>query len=433
MSFDTLITNANLPDGRTGIDIGIREGRISGIAPGLAAAETTRVIDARGRLVSAPFVDCHFHLDATLSLGMNGEYNESGTLAEGIALWARMAPDLTFEGYKERARRYFDIAVSQGLLAVRTHVDVTDPDLVAAKALAEIKEEVADYIDLQLVAFPQMGFFCRDTMGDTIRETLDLGFQVVGGAPHLEKTAELGRASITALCEIAAERGTMVDMHCDENDDPNSRHVETLVYEAERLGLHDRVTGSHLTSMHSMDNFYAARLITRIAASGINVASNPAVNTHLQGRFDTYPKRRGLTRVAELMEAGVTVGFAQDCVLDPWYPLGRAALADVAYIAAHVVHMTSPAGLAAAFGNVTAAPAEIMKLDHLGLAEGASADLLLHEATSPWEVIRLRAAPRIVMRRGQVIAETAPSHPVLSLPGRPSGFDPVTYFQGGDA
>ena len=195
MTFDTLIVNATLPDGRTGMGLGIKDGKIAAIAPDLTQEGA---VDAGGRLVSAPFVDCHFHLDAALSLGANGEYNESGTLAEGIALWARMAPDFSTEEYKERARRYIDIAVSQGLLAIRTHVDVTDPDLVAAKALAEIKDEVAEYLDLQLVAFPQMGFFCRDTMADTVRETLDLGFQVVGGAPHLEKTAELGRASITA-------------------------------------------------------------------------------------------------------------------------------------------------------------------------------------------------------------------------------------------
>ncbi|MBB96599.1 MAG: cytosine deaminase [Rhodobacteraceae bacterium] len=427
MTFDTVITNATLPDGRTGMGIGVQNGKIAEIAPGLTGKGA---IDAGGRLVSAPFVDCHFHLDATLSLGLNGKYNESGTLAEGIALWAEMAPDFTFDDYKDRARRYFDIAISQGLMAVRTHVDVTDPNLVAAKALAEIKAEVADYIDLQLVAFPQMGFYCRDTMADTIRETLDLGFDVVGGAPHLERTAELGRSSITALCEIAAEQGVMVDMHCDENDDPNSRQIETLVYEAERLGLHDKVTASHLTSMHSMDNFYAARLITKIAASGINVAVNPAVNIHLQGRYDSYPKRRGMARVPELMEAGVTVGFAQDCVLDPWYPLGRCALGDVAFIAAHVLHMTNPAGLAQAYENVTTSAAEIMKLDHFGLKTGCSADLVLLDATSSWEALRLRPAPRIVMRRGKVICETAPAHPHLSLPGRPASFDPAGYFQG---
>lgn len=429
MPFDTVITNATLPDGRRQMCIGIEGGKIADIAADLPTDASQTIIDAAGGLVSAPFVDCHFHLDAALSLGANGQYNESGTLAEGIDLWARMAPDFTAEDFKERARRYCDIAVSQGLLAIRTHVDVTDPTLVAARALAEIKDEVSDYLDLQLVAFPQMGFFCRDTMPDTIRQTLDLGFEVVGGAPHLEQTAELGRASITALCDIAAEHGALVDMHCDENDDPNSRHIETLIYETNRLELGNRVTASHLTSMHSMDNFYAERLITKIAAAGLNVAVNPAVNIHLQGRYDSYPKRRGMARVPELMDAGVTVGFAQDCVLDPWYPLGRCALADVAYIGAHVLHMTNPAGLVQAYENVTTAPANIMKLKHFGVETGKSADLVLLDAASPWEAIRLRHAPRYVMRRGAVVAETPPPSPRLSLPGRPDNFDPATYFQ----
>ncbi|MEM8632834.1 MAG: cytosine deaminase [Pseudomonadota bacterium] len=431
MRFDTVIKNVTLPDGRTSMGLGLKDGKIVELVPGLVGDATQhRVLDAGARLVTAPFVDCHFHLDAALSLGKNGRYNESGTLAEGIALWAEMSPEMDTEDFKSRALRYCDIAVSQGLLAVRTHVDVTDPHLVAGRALAEVKAEVADYLDLQLVAFPQMGFFCRDSMADTIRTALDLGFDVVGGAPHLEKTAELGRASITALCDIAAERGVMVDMHCDENDDPNSRHIETLIYEAERLGLHDKVTGSHLTSMHSMDNFYAGRLIPRIAASGINVAVNPPVNIHLQGRYDSYPKRRGLTRAPELMEAGVTVGFAQDCVLDPWYPLGRCAMTDVAYMAAHVLHLTSPAGLAQCFESVTAKPAEIMKLSQFGLEPGCSADLVLLDATTPWEAIRLRQSPRWVMRRGEIVAETPPSIPRLSLPGRPATFDPATYFRG---
>ncbi|MEO1309004.1 MAG: cytosine deaminase, partial [Pseudomonadota bacterium] len=334
MAFDLILAGANLPDGRISQDIGISDGRIAAIAADLPT-DGAKVMDVRGHLVSPPFVDCHFHLDATLSLTATDEVNETGTLAEGIALWGQLAPSMTAEDYRDRALRYFDIAVSQGLLAVRTHVDVTDPDLVAARALAAVKEEVADYLDLQLVAFPQMGFYCRDDMADSIDAVLDMGFDVVGGAPHLEQTAELGRASITALCQIAAERGAMVDMHCDENDDPNSRHIETLVYETRRLSLQGRVTASHLTSMHSMDNFYAARLITQMAEAEINVVVNPAVNLHLQGRMDTYPKRRGLARVPELMRAGCTVAFAQDCVMDPWYPLGRACLLDIAFLAAH--------------------------------------------------------------------------------------------------
>ena len=429
MSFDLAVRGVTLPDGVAGVDIGVKDGLIAEIGPQLGAA--TQEIDATGRLAAPPFADAHFHLDATLSLGMNGERNESGTLAEGIALWGRMAPEITAENYRERALRYCDIAVSQGLLAVRTHVDVTDRHLLAARTLADVKREVAPYLDLQLVAFPQMGFFCRDDMAASIREALSFGVDVVGGAPHLERTAELGRASITALCEIAADTGAMVDMHCDENDDPLSRHIETLTYETQRLGLQGRVVGSHLTSMHSMNNAYAARLIRLMAEAEMRVVVNPAVNMHLQGRYDDYPKRRGLARAPELMAAGCAVAFAQDCVLDPWYPLGRADLLDIAWLAAHACHMTDTAGLAACFHAVTQAPAQIMGLNHFGLRPGASADLVLLAAADPIEAIRLRPARTHVIRRGKVIAETPAALTKLSLPNRPEKLNPAVDFKSG--
>ena len=427
MSFDLAVRGVNLPRGDTGVDIGVKGGLIAEIGPQLGPA--AREIDGAGGLATTPFVDAHFHLDATLSLGMNGERNESGTLAEGIALWGRMAPDITAENYRERALRYCDIAVSQGLLAVRTHVDVTDRGLLAARTLAAVKREVAPYLDLQLVAFPQMGFFCREDMADSIREALAFGVDVVGGAPHLERTAELGRASITALCEIAAEAGAMVDMHCDENDDPQSRHIETLTFETQRLGLQGRVVGSHLTSMHSMDNAYAARLITLMAEAEIQVVVNPAVNMHLQGRYDNYPKRRGLARAPELMAAGCGVAFAQDCVLDPWYPLGRADLLDIAWLAAHACHLTDTAGLAACFDAVTRTPAEIMGLDHFGLRPGAAADLVVLAAADPIEAVRLRPARTQVIRRGEVVAQTPAARSTISLPNRSSSLDPAVYFK----
>jgi cytosine deaminase len=301
------------------------------------------------------------------------------------------------------------------MLAIRSHVDITDPRLVAAEALADVKRTVAPLLDLQLVAFPQMGFFSRPDMADSVRRVLDMGFEVVGGIPHLEATAELGRASIGALCAIAAERGVMVDMHCDENDDPNSRMIETLVYETKRLGMQGRVTGSHLTSMHSMDNFYAARLVGMIAEAGVNVVVNPAVNLHLQGRFDTYPKRRGLARAPELIAAGATVAFAQDCVLDPWYPLGRADMLDIAWLAAHACHMTDRAGLRRCFDAVTQTPARIMGLD-FAVVEGAAADMVVLAAADPIDAVRLRAPRRHVIRRGAVIAETTLPGTLLSRP-----------------
>jgi cytosine deaminase len=417
MTFDLVIRNAALPDGRTGQDIALKDAKIAEIAPGLATDGP--VIDAKGQLVSPPFVDAHFHIDATLSLGTDGLYNESGTLAEGISLWRRISPGLTAEDYRDRALRYCDMAVSKGVQAIRSHVDITNPDMLAAEVIAEIRREVAPYLDLQLVAFPQMGFHSRPDMADSVRKALDMGFEVVGGIPHLEPTAELGRSSITALCEIAAERGAMVDMHCDENDDPNSRMIETLIYETRRLDLQGRVTGSHLTSMHSMDNFYANRLIGMMADSGLHVMANPPANLHLQARFDTYPKRRGLTRVPELRAAGCVVGFAQDSVLDPWYPLGHGDLLDVAWIAAHACHMTDRAGLRGCFDAVTTDPARIMGLGGDGLVPGAPANLVLLEATDPIDAIRTRATRTHVIRRGKLICETAPPAPKLSLDGRP--------------
>lgn len=417
MTFDLVIRSAALPDGRTGQDIAVKDGRIAEIAPGLGAG--TQEIDATGKMVAPPFVDAHFHIDATLSLGTDGLYNESGTLAEGIALWQRISPGFTPENFRERALRYCDMAVSKGLLAIRSHVDITNPDLMAAEVIAEVRREVAPYIDLQLVAFPQMGFYARPDMADSVRRVLDMGFDVVGGIPHLEPTAELGRTSITALCEIAAEHGAMVDMHCDENDDPNSRMIETLVYETKRLGLQGRVTGSHLTSMHSMDNFYANRLIIMMADAGLHVMVNPSANLHLQARFDTYPKRRGLARVPELRKAGCIVGFAQDSVLDPWYPLGQCDLLDIAWIAAHACHMTDREGLRDCFDAVTVDPAQIMKLDSYGLVPGAHADIVILDADDPIEAVRTRATRTHVLRRGKLICETSAPAARLALEGRP--------------
>ena len=298
MAFDSILRNATLPDGRKGQDVAIADGRIVAVEPRIEA-EAAWTIDARGHLLAPPFVDCHFHLDATLSLGLP-RLNNSGTLLEGIALWSELKPLLTHEAVTERALRYCDLAVSQGLLAIRSHVDVCDDRLLAVEALLDVKKRVKPYLDLQLVAFPQDGYFRSPGAARNLERALDLGVDVVGGIPHFERTMADGAASVRALCEIAARRGLMVDLHCDESDDPMSRHVETLAYEAQRLGLGARATGSHLTSMHSMDNYYVSKLLPLIAESGICAISNPLINLTLQGRHDAYPKRRGITRVAEM-------------------------------------------------------------------------------------------------------------------------------------
>ncbi|KAA2236301.1 amidohydrolase family protein [Salinarimonas soli] len=418
MSHDLLVRNATLPDGRTGQSIAIRSGRIAEVGPAVAG-EARQVIDAGGNLVSPPFVDVHFHMDATLSLGQP-RLNESGTLLEGIALWGEMKPLLTHEAVVERALRYCDLAVSQGLLAIRSHVDVCDDRLLAVEALLEVKRRVAPYLDLQLVAFPQDGYYRSPGAVENLARALDKGVDVVGGIPHFERTMADGAASVRALCEIAAERCLLVDMHCDETDDPLSRHVETLACETQRLGLGGRVAGSHLTSMHSMDNYYVSKLLPLMAEAGVAAIANPLINIVIQGRHDTYPKRRGMTRIPELRAQGVLCAFGHDCVMDPWYSLGSGDMLEVAHMAIHVGHMTGRDAMRYAFEAVTAHPARIMGLEGYGLAPGCNADLVVLQARDPIEAIRLKATRLAVIRRGRVIAEAEPRATRLHLDGRPA-------------
>jgi cytosine deaminase len=418
---DLVIRNTTLPDGRTGIDIGILDGRIAALAPQLPA-RGVREIDAAGDLVSPPFVDAHFHMDATLSYGLP-RVNQSGTLLEGIALWGELKPQLSQDALIERALRYCDWAVARGLLAIRTHVDVCDDRLLAVEALLEVKRRVAPYLDLQLVAFPQDGLLRSANAFENLKRSIDMGVDVVGGIPHFERTMAQGAESVRLLCEFAAERGLRVDMHCDESDDPMSRHIETLAYETQRLGLQGRVAGSHLTSMHSMDNYYVSKLIPLIAESGVAAIANPLINITLQGRNDTYPKRRGMTRVPELMAAGVDVAFGHDCVLDPWYGMGSGDMLEVAHMGLHVAQMTGLEAMQSCFTAITETPARILGLDGYGLAPGCHADLVILDAGSTVEAIRLRASRRFVLRRGQIVAEAPAAASRLHLQGRPGSAD----------
>ncbi|MFN4273022.1 MAG: amidohydrolase family protein [Aliihoeflea sp.] len=417
MSFDLIVKGGTLPDGKKA-DIGIQGDRIAAVEPALVA-EAGQTVDATGCLVSPPFVDPHFHMDATLSYGVP-RINKSGTLLEGIALWGELKPLLTHEAVKERALAYCDWAVSMGLLAIRSHVDTCDDRLLAVEALLEVKKQVAPHIDLQLVAFPQDGFYRSPTARENTIRALDMGVEVVGGIPHFERTMADGSRSVTELCEIAAERGLRVDMHCDETDDPMSRHVEQLAYETQRLGLQGRVNGSHLTSMHSMDNYYVSKLLPLMAEAEVSAVPNPLINIVIQGRHDTYPKRRGMTRVPEMLAHGIRVGFGQDCVLDPWYPLGTADMLDVAFMGLHVAQMTSPADMKRCFDMVTVENAAIMGLDEYGLQVGKKASLVVLDAGDAIEAIRLRARRLHVIASGKVVSRSVPGHAELSLPGRPT-------------
>jgi cytosine/creatinine deaminase len=414
---DLIIRQAALPDGRAGLDIVIADGLIQAVGPGIEATAREEV-DAGGRLVSPPFVDSHFHMDATLSLGLP-RLNRSGTLLEGIALWGELKPLLTHEAVIERALAYCDIAVAQGIGAIRSHVDVCDDRLLGVEALLEVKARVAPYLDLQLVAFPQDGLYRSPNGLENLLRALDLGCDVVGGIPHFERTMADGGRSVEALLAIAAERGLMADLHCDETDDPASRHIETLAAETLKHGLAGRVVASHVTSMHSMDNYYATKLIPLIAEAGVSVIANPLINLAIQGRQDSYPKRRGLTRIPELESAGVPVAFGHDCVMDPWYSLGSGDMLEVAHMAVHAAHLTSLDAMRRAFEAVTTVPAGILGLDGYGLAPGCHADLVLLDAADPIEAIRLKATRLLVVRRGHVVARTPPRLSELHLADRP--------------
>lgn len=418
---DTIIRNANLPDGRKGVDVAIKSGRIFAIEKDITA-EAGTVIDATDRLLTPAFCDPHFHLDATLSLGLP-RMNVSGTLLEGIALWGELRPTLTKDALIERALRYCDLAVSQGLLHIRSHVDTSDPKLTTVEAMLEVRDLVRDYIDLQLVAFPQDGYYRAPEGEKSLERALDMGVEIVGGIPHFERTMEDGRRSVEALCKIAADRGLRVDMHCDESDDPMSRHIETLTAQTMRFGLQGRVSGSHLTSMHSMDNYYVSKLLPLMAEAQINAIPNPLINIMLQGRHDSYPKRRGLTRVREMMDAGINVSFGQDCCMDPWYSMGSADMIEVAHMAVHVGQMGSIADKARIFDAITVNSAKTMGIEGYGLEIGCAADLVILQAADVTEALRLKPTRLYVLRAGRIVSRTAPKISKLSLSGRPASID----------
>ncbi|MDA9324829.1 amidohydrolase family protein [Amylibacter sp.] len=426
MDFDLIIKNANLSDGQVGIDIACKDGIIASIGAGIDA-NAENIIDAKGLLVSPPFVDPHFHMDATLSLG-TPRMNVSGTLLEGIALWSELKPVQTVEQIIERALRYCDLAVSMGIGAIRSHVDICDNTLKGVEALLEVQKKVAPYLDLQLVAFPQDGIFRDPDAKTNLINALDKGVDVVGGIPHFERTMQDGTDSVKYLCEIAAERGLMVDMHCDESDDPHSRHIETLAFETSRLGLNGRVSGSHLTSMHSMDNYYVSKLIPLMVEAEIHAIPNPLINIMLQGRHDSYPKRRGQTRVPELRDAGINIGFGSDCVMDPWYSLGKADMLDVAHMGLHVGQLSSRLDMEWCFDAVTTNSAKIMGLEGYGLKKGCKANMVILQANDRIDAIRLRANRLSVIRAGKIISSSEPFVAELDLPGRPEKLNPSEYI-----
>ncbi len=421
---DLLIKNARLGDHDASIDIAVKYGRIEAVTPDIRA-EAVKIIDAEGCFVTAPFVDAHFHLDSVLARG-RPRINRSGTLLEGIEIWGELKPALTVEDFHARAMEFCRWSIARGTLGLRSHVDITDARLLAVEALLDVRETMKPFMDIQLVAFPQDGFLRSAGSRDNLERALDMGVDVVGGIPHFERTMSEGAESVRQLMRIAADRGLLVDMHCDESDDPLSRHIETLSAETCHLGMEGRVAGSHLTSMHSMDNYYVSKLLPLMAGAQIHVIANPLINITLQGRHDSYPKRRGMTRVKELFEAGINTAFGHDCVMDPWYAFGSHDMLEVASMGLHVGQMTSQGQIQSCFDAVTKNAAAAMQLDHYGIAPGNFADLVILDCQSAFDAIRLRPARLYVIRRGHVIATTRRSHPELTLGGKAGSVNFVT-------
>ena len=405
---DLIIRNCKLPGAEKIVDIAINDGKIVLIGP--VNEKSYHEIDAGKNLVTPPFVDSHFHIDSTLTFG-RPRVNQSGTLLEGINLWKELKATLTIDEIKNRALKFCRWAIARGTLAIRSHVDISDPRLLAVRALIDVRKEMKPWLDIQLVAFPQDGFLRHKSAKENLLAALDMGVDVVGGIPHYERTMGDGAESIAQLCRIAAERGLKVDMHCDETDDPMSRHIESLAYETRRLGLQGRVSGSHLTSMHSMDNYYVSKLIPLMCEAELHVVANPLINITIQGRHDSYPKRRGMTRVKELMAAGINVAFGHDCVMDPWYPLGTHDMLEVAVMGLHVGLMTGIEEMKACLKAVTTNGAKALGLDDYGLEVGNPADLLILQCKDEIEALRLRPARLYVLKAGKIIARTNPVIP----------------------
>src|SRR5438093_1683342 len=400
---DLLLRGARLPGESTNTEIGIRDGRIAPAEP-----EARQVVDLGGALVTPPLVEPHIHLDAVLTVGQP-RHNQTGSLFEGIAIWADRVKTLTLEDVKERVRKTLRWQLANGVQHVRSHVDVCDPELRALRALVELREEVGDQMELQLVAFPQQGILSFEGGAELMRRAVAMGADVVGGIPHFELTREYGVESVKFAFALAAEHGLRVDIHCDETDDDHSRFVEVMAAETIRLGMAGRVTASHTTAMHSYGNAYAYRVVNNIARAGLHMVTNPLDNAVLQGRFDSYPVRRGHTRIKELQAAGVNVCIGHDSVMDPWYPLGYGDPLQAAFVLAHYGQMSGAQELRRLIEMITTNPARALGLEGYGLRPGGSADLVVFDAPSEMDAVRLVPRRRLALRGRRTLARTEPA------------------------
>lgn len=414
---DFLVADARTRDGRR-VDVAVRNGVVERVTDAgelsRGAFPADRRYDADGRLITPSLTEPHLHLDAALTAG-EPRWNESGTLAEGIRIWADYKADLTVEDVYERAQRCCTWLAAHGVTRVRTHADTTEPTLAGVEALCTLRDDV-DWIDLQVVAFPQDGLFTDPGHVDRFEEAVSMGVDVVGGIPHNEQTREDGVADVELAADLAERAGLPLDLHVDETDDPQSRFTEVLASEAAKRDL-DRVTASHATAMHSYRNAYAAKLTALLAEAGVSVITNPSVNAVLQGAYDDYPRRRGHTRVDELRAAGVTVGLGQDCVMDPWYHWGRGDPLDAAYVLLHYAHMHGRADVADIWEMLLNANAAIWGDAPARIREGAEGSLVVFDSPDPFNALRTRSPRTLVLKEGYVLARTEPAATTVHADG----------------
>ncbi len=403
-----LIKNVHIQNAEQTSDVKIEDGHFVKIAPKIAASDGEKVIEATNKLLLPPFVDPHVHLDATQTAG-DPEWNQTGTLFDGIRIWSERKKKLSITDVKSRAKQAIKIQVANGIQFIRSHVDVTDPNLTALKALIEVRDELKDQVELQLVAFPQEGILSFPNGKDLMTQATKLGADVIGGIPHFEFTHEYGVESLKFLMTLAENTGKLVDVHCDEIDDPQSRSLETLATLALESGMGDKVTASHTTAMGSYNDAYAYKLFRLLKMSGINFIANPLVNTNLGGRFDTYPKRRGMTRVKELAADGINVAFGEDDLKDPWYPMGNGNMLDPVEMGIHVGHLMGYQDILDSYQFVTVNAAKAMHItDHYGIEVGKPANCIIMNNNNFYNALNERSEILYSIRNGRVLVETEP-------------------------
>ncbi|MEG2108730.1 MAG: cytosine deaminase [Clostridium sp.] len=411
-----LIKNARLRNRENLVDILIENGEITKIEENINI-DNDEIIDANGNLAVPPFIEPHVHLDTTLTAG-EPKWNESGTLFEGIERWSERKQSLTIEDVKKRARTAIKWQVASGIQYIRTHVDTTDPDLTAVKAMVELREELKDFITLQIVAFPQEGILSYPNGLELLEEAVKLGADVIGAIPHFEFTREYGVQSIEEIFKLAKKYNTLIDVHCDEIDDEQSRFVEVLACKAYENNMGERVTASHTTAMHSYNNAYAYKLFRLLKMSNMNFVANPLVNIHLQGRFDTYPKRRGITRVKEMLENNINICFGHDDIFDPWYPLGTGNMLQVLHMGLHICQIMGYSQINESIDLITNNSARTLNIqDKYGIEEGKAGNLIILPAENPYDAVRRQVPVLYSIRNGRVIASTKVSETNVFIDG----------------